>query len=46
MMYIKANAMQKKDFPYLRKGLPSISRAAPATSNANLWLVVVAPGTS
>lgn len=43
---IKVNAMQKKAFPYLRKSSPSISRAAPATSNANLWLVVVAPGTS
>lgn len=46
LMIYKINVTQKKGFPYLRKDLPSISRAAPATSNANLWLVVVAPGTS
>jgi len=43
---IRANETQKKAFLYLRKDSPSISRAAPATSNANLWLVVVAPGKS
>jgi len=46
MHKIRANATQKKAFLYLRKDSPSISRAAPATSNANLWLVVVAPGKS
>jgi len=36
LMIYKINVTQKKGFPYLRKDLPSISRAAPATSNANL----------